>query len=455
MINAFFWFISILLIIVFLGCYFGFYAIDDESQPWVLFIACVVGTSVFIPSNIIFSGKTPEVIWKIMVSLCMVTSFVAIFLYKNPRKRKMGVYATILVILVGVIPFLFNLQLEGLHEIQFPANNYNNTFHILSLIIAVLFVFLTIIIALQIKLLRGQSKNLEKKNYNFDPSFIKPYHQFFGEEISRILLSLEDQLTKFTKNLQKQSFTANQGNSSLENNASIYKDIEKIRHILETLPALSQSNADMKFDDIREINHFLGTPFSIIEANAELLRAQSSDNSEQYIDKIISAVRTSQSIISTYKDIYSITMNEYGIISSLKEGCTQTLCSYSKYLRKDDNITYDADSIPEKIEPFNNHYLLSVLIPLIENAITAALADSAITIEYDQIQSTITITNQCLGSINISDFDKPDFSTKKDHKGTGLMIVRHLLKAKRIGTLTFEKESNNLKAIIKLNQNNE
>lgn len=72
---------------------------------------------------------------------------------------------------------------------------------------------------------------------------------------------------------------------------------------------------------------------------------------------------------------------------------------------------------------------MSVVSPLLENAVAASPVNSEIKVNISHADSMINIIleNECENAPLLSDLYKNGYSSKKDHIGTGLETVRHFL----------------------------
>ena len=88
-------------------------------------------------------------------------------------------------------------------------------------------------------------------------------------------------------------------------------------------------------------------------------------------------------------------------------------------------MTLDAD---EDIH-ISKNIMMSVVSPLLENAVAASPVNSEIKVYISHTDSIINIIleNECENVPLLSDLHKNGYSSKKDHIGTGLETVRHFL----------------------------
>lgn len=99
-------------------------------------------------------------------------------------------------------------------------------------------------------------------------------------------------------------------------------------------------------------------------------------------------------------------------------------------------------NIKESYAPSSNYFLISLVMPLLSNAVAASKNNS--TIELLEANGVLKISNTYYGDIDITLFDIEGYSSKKNHKGLGLYTVRHLLASRKLGKLKCYKENNRI-----------
>lgn len=77
----------------------------------------------------------------------------------------------------------------------------------------------------------------------------------------------------------------------------------------------------------------------------------------------------------------------------------------------------------------SKNIMMSVVSPLLENAVAASPVNSEIKVNISNTDYMINIIleNECESAPQLSDLQKNGYSSKKDHIGTGLETVRHFL----------------------------
>ena len=82
-----------------------------------------------------------------------------------------------------------------------------------------------------------------------------------------------------------------------------------------------------------------------------------------------------------------------------------------------------------------NYYIISLILPILSNAVTAAKPNTSI--EVTENKGKIKITNTYEGAIDLTNFEKEGYSSKINHRGMGLYTVRHLLSRRELGELNY------------------
>ena len=95
---------------------------------------------------------------------------------------------------------------------------------------------------------------------------------------------------------------------------------------------------------------------------------------------------------------------------------------------------------------------MSLLSPLLENAVTASPDSKEIKLQVSQSDKMITIVleNECMIVPQIKDLKKGGFSSKKNHIGTGLETVHHFLVLLKGKELQISIDKNIVKFIINI-----
>lgn len=193
---------------------------------------------------------------------------------------------------------------------------------------------------------------------------------------------------------------------------------------------------------IKEITHFIATPLANIETNCTLLASLPDGSKKEqqihlYVERIDSAVALCKGILATYREIYLCSKSDESC--TLKEFVQDSFQIYKEREKK--NVQLQTN-IKESYAPSSNYFLISLVMPLLSNAVTASKNNS--TIELLETNGVIKISNTYESDIDIALFDKEGYSSKMGHKGLGLYTVRHLLASRKLGKLKCYKENNRI-----------
>ena len=186
---------------------------------------------------------------------------------------------------------------------------------------------------------------------------------------------------------------------------------------------------------IRELAHSLGTPLAQIKAQA--LRLAAANEGERVdLEKIIAAVDLSNSFIGAFREIARISGPSSKLPLASLSKALRTAADV--YLSKVNKLVKLSISVPEQTEEYTNAYLLSILAPLIENAIEASPEGEDVSIAFvpDESKIVFNVKNKFLGDPPGAQSFAPGASTKDGHEGMGLSTVRRLVEARREGIVS-------------------
>lgn len=194
---------------------------------------------------------------------------------------------------------------------------------------------------------------------------------------------------------------------------------------------------------IKEITHFIATPLASIESNCNLLMDTFNSNSKKneqnliWVKRILTAVAMLKGILETYREIYLSTKSDD--TCGLKELVN---ASFDIYLERDKKKLKLNTNIRDSYMSCSNYYMMSLIMPLLSNAVTASKDSS--TIEIIESNGMLRISNTYLKDVDITLFEKDGYSSKPDHYGLGLYTVRHLLASRKLGKMKCQKENNRI-----------
>jgi len=457
-------FIFLALVIIILYVSFWVLAADKSKTPGVGFLIfmCTVLTSfMFIPAQYIFKGYAPVLIWKILSIIMVVSSIIVLFFEKNVNvRRKTYLWGVFFTLITAILPFVIDISYTK-HEL--PSIDFNNNYSIeLSTFVgAILVSFIGIILMFFLSLnkikrvQRSQNQLLMRiidKDVPLDSTFRKPYERILKEELLSIVGILDRRITDVLKSNEKKNVVKSDSTSSgIKEIQRIQDSISDMQKVLTLMYGQLSSKQINDLDIIRDLNHFFATPFATIEANTELLKSTKGID-KTHLEKINNSIELCKCIIETYRECLSYSNNQNNIINSLKQTIEAAFRAYAERNNKK-NLQLSNTDIPDKFLNHNNHYIVSVVLPLLENSIQAAPDNTQIEIVFDEKKHTICISNFCENIPTIKDLKTPRYSSKENHKGTGILIVNNLLSMKNRGVLNTTIENDKVIQTIKLNSN--
>ena len=190
---------------------------------------------------------------------------------------------------------------------------------------------------------------------------------------------------------------------------------------------------------VRELSHFMATPLATIDASVKNLRAtvkaKNEDKLLENASRITSAVSICTGILSTYREIFAQgkAVNGGNLIMMINS-------SFEVFNTKEGKNLKLQLHVKEKYDGISNYYVLSTVLPILSNAVTASRPDT--TVEVKEKNGIVSISNTYEGNIDINNFDIDGYSSKEGHRGMGLFTVRHLLARRKLGSLTYSIQGN-------------
>lgn len=448
---------------------------DNKGGSYLLIPACLFSAFMFIAAKDIFQINSAILIWKISSGISILSSF-GIAIWGRQTEKAHRIISLICVSLIGGFPFYVNMEIEQPFNSESIVSVFKNDITIQSLLIAsaVLFVILLIILIMNSITRRKRIKHelnylrvkLESNRYeDADKSYFRdPYNNLLKEEFSLFTRKIDKHLSstlhdmqrmleeiKYRSDYEKLRPKDNDILLSIENSVIV----TEISDIKRNISILMQQNSSKEFDNldvVKELNHFISTPFSSVISNLEIIRSKLGKkvyDVHENLDRIKSSIDLCKCVIATYREVAILSTSTDTIIGSLSDIVRNTLEIFRESHNKK-NLIIEIN-INDTVDGFSNHYLISILMPLLENAVVASPKDSTIKL-YQPNDLEFIIQNKCTPPPNIRDLNTQGYSSKDGHKGTGLMIVRHLLGIKKQGALSIVIEKNDVIQTVKLNR---
>jgi signal transduction histidine kinase len=179
---------------------------------------------------------------------------------------------------------------------------------------------------------------------------------------------------------------------------------------------------------IREISHALNTPISYIEVLLEAAAANTKNAPDitNLISELQSSVNICKAYLASFRGMALISgASSLWSPASLDIAIKSAFAVYTKAAAQELSL---AASLPDRIRGYANHLIISIMLPLLENAIDASPPRSEIVINYQDNNgvAAISVTN-LTSDIPSAEILKDGFTTKPGHDGLGLTIVKHVL----------------------------
>lgn len=465
------WSLFVFFALLYLLAYFGFWGLiaettnkENKGAGLLIFFCGLVAAFMFIPAKEIMNKNAAVILWKVLASITGVSSILVVLFNDNAKRHQHSfIWGVVFAILISIIPFIIKISITKTANPTFDFNNHYsiNPLVLISVILVVFSITALLVVIISTnktrKRINEQHKMLSYYLNEYDhglSSFRKPYETMYKEDLFSLFMRLEKRISDLVKTTGNKTTTITtqvpKETSELHN---IRQKVDEIQKMLILLGGKTYNKQIADFDLIRDLNHFFATPFATIEANVEILnKTKEIDNSN--LEKISNSIQLCKCIIETYRDCLTFSTHNSNIINSLKDTFETAYNTYAERNRKN-LLPLNTDNIPVKFKSQNNHYIVTLILPLLENAIQAAPNNTEIKIDFDESMDSICISNLCETMPNLEDLNKPGYSSKEDHKGTGIIIVKNLLSIKDRGFLetTTDEKNNKVIQTIKLNKN--
>lgn len=263
---------------------------------------------------------------------------------------------------------------------------------------------------LKMEELERQSYFEHQKTREFDKDY--RYSPKLQEEILFRLHNLDDAISSLT--VQPQD-----------------KDISlRIDSILNAVTQSPEKPSGSSEQLIRELSHSLNTPLSLIEASASiaLLTVDGEDELAKSIRSISDSVQVCKAFLGAYRELVVSGSTAVWNPKSIRAAVESASKVYADSINK--KVTLELE-LPETIEGYSNNYITALVLPILENAIESNKQDMGVTVNFLQEgdKNKILIINEPQNEPGGDEIYEQGFTTKKNHEGTGLTSVRHLLSA--------------------------
>lgn len=216
----------------------------------------------------------------------------------------------------------------------------------------------------------------------------------------------------------------------------------RLDSILDAVTQSQSETSDAPVQLIRELSHSLNTPLSQIEVSASVALSTLDNRTEleKSIHSISDSVQVCKAFLGAFRELVISAPSAVWNPNSIEDAIKSAAKIYASSQKKE--FTYKFE-LPAAIDGYSNNYISSLILPILENAIESGKKGTQITIEYSNKEEVdyITVTNEPESEPGGNEIYEQGFTTKKDHEGTGLTSVKHLLSAIRGANLEHKFES--------------
>ena len=118
-----------------------------------------------------------------------------------------------------------------------------------------------------------------------------------------------------------------------------------------------------------------------------------------------------------------------------------------------EKLEIEYDGLPDRIEGYTNNQILTLLQPLIQNAIYASPDDGKVKILYKLEDDNIVlkVINKVAGTLpSLEELNTIGYSSKENHKGIGIQTVRNQLRLLAAEALSYHLDNDTITAVILL-----
>lgn len=214
-------------------------------------------------------------------------------------------------------------------------------------------------------------------------------------------------------------------------------------------PASAPSTRDAG-ELIREINHGLNTPLAQIELSV----TRASSGAPELVSAV-NSIAMCRSVLAAYRDVASVMgqANSWDV-NDLQATIRGAADVYAKQSTASRSINFQIRSPPSPRTQLSNYYLLSLVLPLLQNAVDATPRGAAISCTIDDVDGVIIAVRNAIGEggpIELSRLRESGYTTRGEgHSGLGLTSVDTLVSRIPGGRLALDASAGMFTATITL-----
>jgi signal transduction histidine kinase len=203
-----------------------------------------------------------------------------------------------------------------------------------------------------------------------------------------------------------------------------------------------------------ELAHSLATPMSGLKARILSLCDMygEHENSDLYADLLTLKVRaeTCEAVLATFRRANQTAAADRSYrLASIADTLKLVHHDVDRRLRLNTRLE---SNIPASVEGFENAFLATLLLPLVENAVEGSPLNGTVELKFvDQpAYITLEVINAIEDSVAMDKVFAPGKSTKDGHQGLGVPTARWLAESVRGGGMTANVSGNAFHALVRL-----
>lgn len=441
--TIYFWFLFILSCIITIIPLIAFYVqwSDDGDEAggasYIPILSCFFSGLILLTGQYVLNADTVQIIWSVANGLAVISNLIACAMYA--RSNYHFLLSFLLVSVCGLYPILSHVRLEL--DKDFINASYDVLITERIVIIAAFSFLIGVLVPLIIINIRLRRSIPYRVQINSSSSSdYKTMKELLNDQTRQMQRSLRT-ITESIEQMKLQSLLMKYpGNNENKVDTKIGNVLAKMSEDVRIIKTHARqfNVSEITVDEstlIREISHFMATPLATIDASFKTLTAYAPKGKDkakwdELSDRVLSAIAMCNGIIATYRSIFAD--ESYDDSKKLSALIQSSFDVYKKEEKKDLKLVLKVNDTHQDIR---NYFIISLILPILSNAVTAAKPNSSI--EVTENKGMIKITNTYEGTIDLTNFEIEGYSSKTNHRGMGLYTVRHLLSRRQLGALNY------------------
>lgn len=203
-----------------------------------------------------------------------------------------------------------------------------------------------------------------------------------------------------------------------------------------------------------ELAHSLATPMSGLKARILSMCEAHSDKTDSELHTELIAlktrVETCEAVLATFRRVNQTAATDRGYrLVSIADTIRLAHHDTDQRLRLNTRLE---SNIPDSVRGFENAFLATLLLPLLENAIEASPASGTVTLKFADKTKYVTfeVINAIREPVSMDKVQMPGGSTKVGHEGLGFPTAQWLAQSIRGGNATANVSDNEFWVLVRL-----